>query len=171
MLWKLPDDIDRVTVNAALAKLTEQWDAQAARDVVQAFDGLPATTARKNQSVTGWDEHTVRRGMASEDCIACVGVFKVYRRVDGPMAGIIFYPFTADNAVTLALHPEPLYQLEYHRETRVIVFLFRFDWEQTVPSLWQYVQYLCFHISSGRRVQWNAWKAVPTQLYQLGDDD
>ncbi|MEK7637810.1 MAG: hypothetical protein AAB375_00040 [Patescibacteria group bacterium] len=171
MVWQLPDSTDRMVVNAALARLTERWDAKAARDVVLAFDGLPATTIKKNQAVTNLDEHTVRRGMASEDRIACVGVFKIYRLVDGPMAGIIFYPFTADNVATLALHPEPFYQLEYHRKTRVIVFLFRFDWEPTVPSFWQYVQCFFFHISSGRWVQWNAWKAVPTQMYQLGDDD
>lgn len=171
MAWQLPDSIDRMAVSEALARLTEQWDAQAARDVVVAFDSLPATTVKKSQMAILRDDRTVRRGMASEDCIACVGVFKIYRLVSGPMAGIIFYPFTADKVATLALHPEPFYQLEYHRETSVIVFLFRFDWEQSTPAFWQYVQCLFLQVVAGRPMPWYAWKAVPTQMYQLGDDD
>lgn len=186
MTWKLP--LDRLRVNAALTTLTEQFDAEAARDVIVAFQGLPADTKNRSEFWFSHNQSTQQRGYTSE-CGSVtvedaetsvqhqggprdptrVGAFKVHRIHGRCIDVIAFCSYWAADATT-STEPAQEWHLQYRQDNWEPVALFRYDWVSTddVP-LRNRIEGIWFGICNGRLPSTRFFNAVRTVLF-LADD-
>lgn len=181
MTWQLP--FDRLRVNAALSALTEQFDKTAARDVIIAFQGLPAekrnhsewwspgssstsqqglTSIGKNVDIPDEGATIIRRGGPQHE--QRVGEFRVFRSNGHHHSAIVFRPFWASDESTM-VHPTCEWHLHYRVESWEPLALVRADWIQTEVAWWRHLESLLHCIRNGRFVKTVFWIQEFTPLF------
>ncbi len=155
MGWRPPDGLDRMTLAAALEKLTDGYDDQAARQVIVGFYSLPATkekdyvadtVCRERSEVTDGDdvaidvsEDTYRSfGKANEEESARVGRFTVYKSDNTfpDCLGIIFGDSRSNTWEGMNADPLPKWGLAFDQPTLQPLALVRIDYVPAKPRLW-----------------------------------
>lgn len=199
MSWQLPDGIDRMAVNAALTTLTERWDPDAVRLVMQAFASLPTilpsqtlTRLRLTRGSSNIRGLTPEHGMVNiedrkRDVVerlqgppawaeAAIGSFTV-NHVHSPgqrISMITFKPFQNDPLVILGMHQEqPKFVLTFERDHRIGLGLYRCDFVSTVPSLWLWLRVTlsAFLSHPGRKSRITFTEAVITPIHFISEDE
>jgi hypothetical protein len=174
----------KLELNACLMKLTEGWDEDAARAVVQAFCRLP-TRSRDIVRRIDWYHRTSMRGHTDEmgdvnvpisgkeikETIRGekegeaerIGYFKVYGAKDKRSVSslITFEYFWEADLVTRSQEkpPNPFYELEYFTNTFEPYALLVFEWEEENMNLWQRIIHI---LKNPHLISW--FMPVPLRL-------
>lgn len=146
---------DLLKLNAALTILTDEWNEDATRMVINAFHSLPFSnrrtiikhTVKDGSSLTGYarevgnvtfpdkETKTTIRG-EREETIARVGHYKVKRYNDSHSLNIRWQHFWKSDLATRSFGevPNPVYALQYNGTSREPIALWRFDfYEDATP--------------------------------------
>ena len=183
--WKLPDDVDRMAVNAALTTLTEHWDESAAHLVIAAFHTLPPYEGKSERwrssswgdrtSVTGHtrelgnvqistDEKREMKQKSGNRNVARIGSFKLHRWAEDPSPTISFQAFWEAEISSQGQDPPPFWELSYDAGTRAPLALTRFDMVPTSVPLFDRTMAALFRLLGGS-FETRVWKPVGTALF------
>lgn len=151
----MENTVSRLQLNAHLIKLTEGWDKQTAKVVVDSFHHLPVppsnrrvvriTSIKDDAPVSGYtkemgDVSTSHREIKDtihgekEEEQERVGQFKVsrYEPDDKEFSLILFRHFWEADVATRGLgEPNPVYAIEYHADTLEPYALLVLEWVET----------------------------------------
>lgn len=135
--WK--PSTDRMVLNNALARLTEEWDFDAALLVIKEFDSLPSIKASQTKRL--FIQNKKVNGPA-ENSEIFLGLFKIFKMTgkNPNLAAIVFRPFLEDWKALPTLKPPPVkYQLVYKTTSKLPYGLYKIEWIKTNPSLKMYL--------------------------------
>ena len=174
---------DRMELNAALTKLTQDWDTQAALLVIAEFDSLPNLSAKQTSdlvrvgiaggttsgqtpehgtvSISGKSTDDTKQLYGPTDEVrARIGGFKVIKMVtkDKKLVGITFGPFRQESNALFGLkEPEPSFQLIYHADTKYPYGLDRLEYIQQPPSLKMKLQAFIMFLKKDKKPIARSW--------------
>lgn len=135
-------EVDRLQINYLLDQLTQQWDGEAARKIIDSFKDIPLSTRgyellanhREKDSVTGFTQEHGNITLESEnnksktigedeDRIIRIGNFKVQRFRGPEFESISFYHFWKSNLITKGSVFGPRWLISYNSDFEPVRFM------------------------------------------------
>ena len=184
MGWQPPDGLDRMTLAAALEKLTGGYDEEAARQVIVGFYSLPAIKEgnyvadmvyREKCEVTDGNvavdvsEDKYRSfGKATDDKTASIGRFIVYKSSDtfADCLGIVFSDSRSRTWEGLSEDPQPKWGMVFDAPSLEPLALIRIDFVPVEPGFWPKLIRLWLAFRTGSSAdKCTYWEQSPTLLW------